>query len=68
MALQMIIDNNQQEPLFLTSDLSNNPLTVGVLNVNEQKSLSLEGKYFNPTKQAVFPLYKMTFKVERNEE
>jgi hypothetical protein len=68
LALQMIIDNNQQEPLFLTSDLSNNPLTVGVLNVNEQKRLSLEGKYFNPTKQAVFPLYKMTFKVERNEE
>lgn len=68
LALQMIIDNNQQESLFLTSDLSNNPLTVGVLNVNEQKSLSLEGKYFNPTKQAVFPLYKMTFKVERNEE
>ncbi|EOL49022.1 fibronectin type III domain-containing protein [Enterococcus caccae] len=68
LALQMLVDNNQAAPLFLTSELSKNPLSIGVLNVNEEKSLSLQGKYFNPTKQAVFPTYKVTFKVEKNEE
>ncbi|WP_207694709.1 hypothetical protein DOK67_0000513 [Enterococcus sp. DIV0212c] len=68
LALQMLVDNKQAAPLFLTSELSKNPLSIGVLNVNEEKSLSLKGKYFNPTKQAVFPTYKVTFKVEKNEE
>ncbi|WP_206912875.1 hypothetical protein IGL98_002940 [Enterococcus sp. DIV0840] len=68
LALQMLVDNKQEAPLFLTSELSKNPLSIGILNVNEEKSLSLKGKYFNPTKQAVFPTYKVTFKVEKNEE
>ncbi|EOH93958.1 hypothetical protein UAW_02379 [Enterococcus haemoperoxidus ATCC BAA-382] len=68
LALQMLVNNKQEAPLFLTSELSKNPLSIGVLNVNEEKKLSLQGKYFNPTKQAVFPNYKVTFKVEKNEE
>ncbi|MGM0218457.1 fibronectin type III domain-containing protein [Enterococcus sp. AZ126] len=68
LALQLLVDNNQSDPLFLTSDVSNNPLSIGDLKVNEQKHLSLTGKYFNPRKQAVFPSYKMTLKVEKNEE
>ncbi|OJG91802.1 hypothetical protein RV15_GL000242 [Enterococcus silesiacus] len=68
LALQLLVNNNQSDTLFLTSDLANAPLSIGVLNVNEQKSLTLRGKYFNAAKQAIFPTYKMTFKVERNEE
>ncbi|OTN88305.1 hypothetical protein A5819_000757 [Enterococcus sp. 7E2_DIV0204] len=68
LALQMLINNDQAAPLFLTSDLTSNPLSIGTLNANEQKNLTLRGKYFNPTKQAIFPSYKMTFKVEKNEE
>lgn len=68
LALQMLINNDQASPLFLTSDLAINPLSIGTLNANEQKNLTLRGKYFNPTKQAIFPSYKMTFKVEKNEE
>ncbi|PZL74777.1 fibronectin type III domain-containing protein [Enterococcus plantarum] len=68
LALQLLVDNNQAEPLFLTNELSKNPLSVGVLNVNEEKNLRLKGKYFNATRQAIFPTYKVTFKVEKDEE
>ncbi|MEI5994558.1 fibronectin type III domain-containing protein [Candidatus Enterococcus mansonii] len=68
LALQMLVDNDQANPLFLTNDLSNNPLSLGVLKADEKKHLRLNGKYFNPNAAAKFPTYKMTFKVERNEE
>ncbi|MEI5991021.1 hypothetical protein A5881_002554 [Enterococcus termitis] len=68
LALQMLVNNDQSNPLFLTNDLIHSPLSIGVLDPNEQKSLTLRGKYFNATNQAIFPTYKMTFKVERNEE
>lgn len=68
LALQLLVDNNQAKPLFLTNDLSKNPLSIGDLNVNEEKNLSLQGKYYNPMKQAVSPTYKVTFKVEKKEE
>ncbi|EOI06383.1 hypothetical protein UAY_00434 [Enterococcus moraviensis ATCC BAA-383] len=66
LALQLLVDNNESSPLFLTSDLVNNPLSVVILKANEQKSLSLKGRYFNPMEQAVYPTYKMTFKVEKD--
>lgn len=68
LALQMLVNNDQSNPLFLTNDLIHSPLSIGVLDPNEQKSLTLRGKYFNATNQAIFPTYKMTFKVEKNEE
>ncbi|OJG72516.1 hypothetical protein RV12_GL000930 [Enterococcus quebecensis] len=68
LALQMFVDNKQTESNFLTADLINNPLSIGVLKTGEQKSLKLRGKYFNPNAVAKFPTYKIIFKVERNEE
>ncbi|WP_429950115.1 fibronectin type III domain-containing protein [Enterococcus sp. AZ101] len=68
LALQLLVDHDQSNPLFLTNGLSSVPLSLGILNTNEQKNLTLAGKYFNPTGSVLFPTYKMTFKVEKNEE
>lgn len=68
MALQLVVDNDPSSSFFLTSELSSNPLSIGTVNANEQKNLKLAGTYFNPNRSAVFPTYKMTFKIEKNEE
>ncbi|GGC92945.1 hypothetical protein [Enterococcus wangshanyuanii] len=68
LSLKLLVEDKQISTHFLTSQLASQPQTIGELNPSEQQSLSLEGKYFNPTSAASFPQYKLTFKVEKNEE
>ncbi|MBP1043929.1 fibronectin type III domain-containing protein [Vagococcus sp. BWB3-3] len=66
LALQLIADGG--EPHFITGELAKNPLELGVLGIgsNNRQGIRFTGKYFNPTREAVFPIYKLTFKVEIN--
>lgn len=65
LALQL---TTSEGSLFITNELATTPLLVGVLGTesDNQENIRLDGKYFNPSGQVIFPRYNLTFKVEIN--
>lgn len=67
LALQVVVDQDTENASFITDDLATKPLIIGQLTPtgSTEKSIALGGKYFNPTADAVTPIYQSVFKVEK---